>query len=90
MRFPRDRLKTNRGVQNDTRLQSHYERSSCPEYFDKLSNCLSKGSNLNATEDEIATRLRRLQLWDCFVTRVPRNGIRAKLITKGLSFVTLL
>jgi hypothetical protein len=29
---------------------------------------LSKQSNLNAVEDEIATRLQRSQLWDCFVT----------------------
>jgi hypothetical protein len=29
---------------------------------------MSKQSNLNTAEDEIATRLRRSQLLDCFVT----------------------
>jgi len=75
-------LKTNL-VGSMTRVQSHCERSACHECFDKLSNHLLKGSNLNAAEDEVGTRLQRSQLWDCFVTSFLAMTGRQKSLQRG-------
>jgi len=48
---------------------------------------LSKGNNLNAAEDVIARRLRRSQLWDCFVTSFLAM-MRVQSYCKEVSFKT--